>query len=129
MPKNIEDGSVQDGGHGEILSRRRRARQDENAGADHRTNSERRKTPRPERPAQSPPRLIRARDQSIDALGADKTHRLRWPLTSFLTFFLFAPRAVPAGRGCLGAAFFRAARFSFFRSSRSSILVVFIRLF
>ena len=50
------------------------------------------------------------------------SYRFDWPRASFLTFFFFSPRA-PV-RGALGAAFFRAARFSFFRSSLSSTLVV-----
>ena len=44
------------------------------------------------------------------------------PRTIFFTFFLAAPRGVV--RLALGAAFLRAVRFSFFRSWRSSILVV-----
>jgi hypothetical protein len=49
-------------------------------------------------------------------------YRFDWPRTIFFTFFLAAPRGVV--RLPLGAAFLRAARFSFFRSSLSSILVV-----
>src|ERR1039457_158387 len=44
------------------------------------------------------------------------------PRASFLTFFLFEPRG--SVRFAWGAAFLRAARFSFFRSCVSSILVV-----
>ena len=47
---------------------------------------------------------------------------LETPRAIFFTFFFFSPRA-PV-RLALGATFFRAARFSFFRSSLSSILVV-----
>ena len=49
-------------------------------------------------------------------------YRFDWPRANFLTFFLFAPRGVV--RLALGAAFLRAARFSFLRSSLSSIFVV-----
>ena len=50
-------------------------------------------------------------------------YRFDWPRANFLTFRLFDPRGVV--RLALGAAFLRAARFSFLRSSLSSILVVF----
>ena len=49
-------------------------------------------------------------------------YRLDTPRASFLSFFLFSPRA-PV-RFALGAAFLRAVRFSFLRSSLSSTLVV-----
>ena len=49
-------------------------------------------------------------------------YRFDCPRTSFLTFFLAEPRGVV--RFALGAAFLRAARFSFLRSFLSSILVV-----
>ena len=49
-------------------------------------------------------------------------YRLETPRASFLSFFLFSPRA-PV-RFALGAAFLRAVRFSFLRSSLSSTLVV-----
>ena len=49
-------------------------------------------------------------------------YRFDWPRANFLTFFLFDPRGVV--RLALGAAFLRAARFSFLRSSLSSIFVV-----
>jgi hypothetical protein len=39
------------------------------------------------------------------------------------------PRATPAARFCLGAAFFRAARFAAFRSVLSSICFVFMIVF
>jgi len=52
----------------------------------------------------------------------DKAYRFDWPRTIFFTFFLAAPRGVV--RLAFGAAFLRAVRFSFFRSRRSSILVV-----
>ena len=42
-------------------------------------------------------------------------YRLDWPRAAFLIFALFSPRA-PV-RGALGAAFLRAARFTFLRSS------------
>ena len=50
-------------------------------------------------------------------------YRLLWPREAFLTLALFSPRA-PV-RGPLGAAFFRAARFTFLRSSLSVMLLVF----
>ena len=50
-------------------------------------------------------------------------YRLLWPREAFLILALFAPRA-PA-RGPLGAAFLRAARFTFLRSSLSVMLLVF----
>jgi len=49
-------------------------------------------------------------------------YRFDTPRASFFSFFLFSPRG-PA-RFALGAAFLRAVRFTFFRSSLSSILVV-----
>jgi hypothetical protein len=49
-------------------------------------------------------------------------YRFDWPRTSFLTFFLFDPRGVV--RLAFGAAFLRATRFSFLRSSLSATLVV-----
>ena len=49
-------------------------------------------------------------------------YRLLWPRTIFLTFFLSDPRGVV--RLALGAAFLRAARFSFFRSALSAIFLV-----
>jgi hypothetical protein len=45
------------------------------------------------------------------------------PRTSFLTFFLLDPRGVV--RFAFGAAFLRAARFTFLRSSVLSIFLVF----
>ena len=50
------------------------------------------------------------------------SYRFDCPRAIFLTFFFFDPRG--SVRFALGAAFLRAARFSFFRSSLSSILVV-----
>jgi hypothetical protein len=50
-------------------------------------------------------------------------YRLLAPLLAFFSFCLFSPRG-PV-RGAFGAAFFRAARFSAFRSALSSIFVVF----
>jgi hypothetical protein len=47
-------------------------------------------------------------------------------LDIFLTFFLSDPRATPDARLALGAAFFRAARFNFFRSVLSAMCFVFI---
>ena len=50
------------------------------------------------------------------------SYRLETPRAAFLSFFLFSPRG-PV-RFALGAAFLRAVRFTFLRSSLSSILVV-----
>ena len=50
-------------------------------------------------------------------------YRLLWPREAFFTLALFSPRA-PV-RGPFGAAFFRAARFTFLRSSLSVMLLVF----
>jgi hypothetical protein len=50
-------------------------------------------------------------------------YRLLWPREAFLTLALFSPRA-PV-RGPFGAAFFRAARLTFLRSSLSVMLLVF----
>ncbi len=68
--------------------------------------------------APSPPETANP-EQGFDAAA---NYRLDWPRANFLTFFFFDPR----GSVCLplGAAFLREARFSFFRSSVSSILVV-----
>lgn len=55
-------------------------------------------------------------------LGWPRAYRFDWPRANFLTFFLLEPRGVV--RFAFGAAFLRAARFTFFRSARSSILVV-----
>jgi hypothetical protein len=56
-------------------------------------------------------------------LAQQNAYRLLWPREAFLTFALFSPRA-PV-RGAFGAAFFRAARFTFLRSSLSVMLLVF----
>ncbi len=50
-------------------------------------------------------------------------YRLLAPLLAFFNFCLLSPRG-PV-RGPFGAAFFRAARFTAFRSALSSIFVVF----
>lgn len=49
-------------------------------------------------------------------------YRFDWPLANFFTFFLLEPRGVV--RLAFGTAFLRAVRFSFLRSSLSSIFVV-----
>jgi len=49
-------------------------------------------------------------------------YRFDWPRAIFFTFFFAEPRG--SVRFALGAAFLRATRFSFFRSSLSSTLVV-----
>ena len=51
-----------------------------------------------------------------------ESYRFDTPRANFFTFFFFSPRGVV--RSALGAAFLRAARFTFLRSSLSSILVV-----
>jgi hypothetical protein len=56
-------------------------------------------------------------------LTRQDAYRLLWPREAFLTLALFSPRA-PV-RGPFGAAFLRAARFTFFRSSLSVMLLVF----
>ncbi len=56
-------------------------------------------------------------------------YRFRWPCTIFLIFFFMEPRATPAARLAFGAAFLRAARFTFLRSALSVIFLVFIQLF
>src|SRR6266478_7867846 len=48
------------------------------------------------------------------------------PLDIFFTFFFMEPRATPAARLALGAAFLREARFNFLRSSLSVMFFVFI---
>jgi hypothetical protein len=50
-------------------------------------------------------------------------YRLLWPRTSFFTFFFCDPRGTV--RFALGAAFLRAARLTFLRSSLLSIVFVF----
>ena len=57
------------------------------------------------------------------AEGWKLLYRFDWPRTNFFTFFFCEPRGVV--RLALGAAFFRAVRFAFFRSSLSSIFLVF----
>jgi hypothetical protein len=57
-----------------------------------------------------------------DASTPGPLYRFDTPRASFFSFFLFSPRG-PV-RFALGAAFLRAVRFTFFRSSLSSILVV-----
>ena len=54
-------------------------------------------------------------------------YRLRWPCVWCLIFFFWDPRATPAARLALGAAFFRAVRFSFLRSVLSVTVFVFIQ--
>ena len=56
-------------------------------------------------------------------------YRFRWPCTIFLTFLFWEPRATPEARFGLGAAFLRAARFTFLRSALSVMFLVFIQLF
>src|SRR5271155_3583622 len=59
---------------------------------------------------------------SLSCQGGDHPYRLLAPLLAFFTFCLFSPRAPVLGP--FGAAFFRAARLIFFRSSLSSIVLV-----
>lgn len=58
----------------------------------------------------------------LTAEGCGCLYRFDWPRAILLTFFLFEPRGVV--RLPLGAAFLRAARFSFLRSVLSSIFLV-----
>ena len=121
------------------LPGRRRAGQDEDAGADDGADTKRNQAPRTQRLAQPPLRTLR--DAAISAsmlrvrreprLGiaacALTYYRLRvWPLTICLTFFFMEPRATVDARFAFGAAFLRAARFSFLRSSVDSVFFVFI---
>src|ERR1700722_7538912 len=106
----------------------------ENTGTDHGADPQERKAPRPERLPQLPLRLLGRRDQIVDALGAEEgrhngsaVYRLRWPLTIFFTLRFCEPRSTSLARFAFGAAFLRAARFSFLRSSLSSIFLVFIQ--
>src|SRR6185503_10909965 len=80
------------------------------------------------------------RNERVDVLGTQQlghvdsairnpAYRLRWPCAARLIFFFIDPRATPEARLALGAAFLRAARFSFFRSVRSVAVFVFISLF
>lgn len=68
--------------------------------------------------ADRPGTLLWRRSTAIEEL----LYRLETPRAIFFTFFFFEPRG--SVRLALGAAFLRAARFSFFRSCVSSILVV-----
>ncbi len=55
------------------------------------------------------------------------SYRFRvWPLDMILTFFFMEPRGTVESLFAFGAAFLRAARFSFLRSSVLSTLEVFI---
>ena len=56
-------------------------------------------------------------------------YRLRCPCAALVIFFFRDPRATPAARFAFGAAFLRAARFNFFRSSLSVTFFVSIRFF
>jgi hypothetical protein len=51
------------------------------------------------------------------------------PCVARLIFFLFEPRATPAARFAFGAAFFLAARFNFFLSGFSTLLVFILSSF
>jgi hypothetical protein len=67
---------------------------------------------------------VRSAESTTSALPAQQNaYRLLWPREAFLTLALFSPRA-PV-RGPFGAAFLRAARFTFLRSSLSVMLLVF----
>ena len=72
----------------------------------------------------SSPRLRTDSDPGgkLKAEGLRLVYRFDWPRTIFLTFFLAEPRGVV--RLALGAAFLRAARLTFLRSSLSSIFFV-----
>src|SRR5580700_2609911 len=116
------------------FSQSRGAGHRENTGTDHGADPQERKAPRPERLPQLPLRLLGRRDQIVDALGAEEgrhngsaVYRLRWPLTTFFTLRFCEPRSTSLARFAFGAAFFRAVRFSFLRSSLSVIFLVFIQ--
>ena len=68
-------------------------------------------------------RSRRARSLRMRHAGSRNAYRLLWPRAAFLILALFAPRA--CARGPLGAAFLRAARFTFLRSCLSVMLLVF----
>ena len=63
------------------------------------------------------------KQRSEGAPARQNAYRLLWPREAFLTLALFSPRA-PV-RGAFGAAFLRAARFTFLRSTLSVMLLVF----
>jgi hypothetical protein len=64
------------------------------------------------------------RNSKLSTLWSSRiAYRLLWPRDAFLTLALFSPRA-PV-RGAFGAAFLRAARFTFLRSSLFVMLLVF----
>lgn len=78
--------------------------------------------------------MLRSKSAIISECGASykhcrkprsepETYRLLWPREAFFIFCLFSPRA-PV-RGAFGAAFLRAARFTFLRSWVSVMLLVF----
>jgi hypothetical protein len=56
-------------------------------------------------------------------------YRFLCPLAMWRTLRFWEPRATPAARLALGAAFLRAARFSFLRSTGSVVVFVFILVF
>jgi len=60
------------------------------------------------------------------SLDKPANQRFRCPFTICFTFFFTEPRATPWARFALGAAFFRAARFTFLRSCVSVTFFVFI---
>src|SRR5262249_16871745 len=111
----------------------------ENSRADHRAHAERGETPRTKRLAQPLVRILGSGNERVDTLGAEelahgcerggctpRVYLLRWPCAIFLTFFFSDPRATREARLALGAAFLRAARFSFLRSALSVMFVVFM---
>ena len=65
------------------------------------------------------------------ARGGPKSHsyRLRCPCAWWRIFFFIEPRATPAARFALGAAFLRAVRLIFLRSILSVTFLVFISFF
>jgi hypothetical protein len=135
----IQHGRVQDGLVAERLAGRRRAGEDENAGADHRADAERGEAPRPRCAGVSSPDLRRRR--SVHRCSSSgKAHGggpcapprplpLALALRLVADLLLFEPRATPAARFALGAAFLRAVRFSFLRSMVSVTFFVFISFF
>ena len=69
VQQQIENRRIEDRLELEGLAGRRRAGQNENAGADYGSDTERRQAPRTQRLAQLPLRMLRGGDQRVDAAG------------------------------------------------------------
>ena len=69
---NVERLRVQNRRCLEILSSRRRPRQDKDSRANNRADAERRQRPRPERLAQTVRRIVRFRYQLVDRFAAER---------------------------------------------------------